>query len=231
MFGNVYAVILQQMRFGFHILVLTLLVANFALSDETVTPEERKAEFAKPRGLSKSSSSSSSAASGSSSSSNTAQPSASSNSGEDAYSKMGTDFSKQMDTLSKSFTLPAIKDEPDYLKDLGKASQSLDSAGDGSANSASSLVAQYTEAFLATLQEMTQMQIQYELSNKIQKMKAPMPEQAIQKKDHDPSTPNSIYPSPISLRTRISSTDQGTSRGLFSKELDSLSAKAYNPPK
>jgi hypothetical protein len=212
------------MKFRFHNLVVLVLFGHLALSNEPVTPEERKAEFAKPRGFSKSSSSSSSSASGSPT--NSAQPSPVSASVADVYSKMGESFSKEITNLSKNFSLPKIEEEPNYLEELGKASKSLDSSNDPTSGTSSSLVAQYTDTFIATLQELTQMQIEFEISKtnqQIKNLKEKSP-------NHTPSVQNSISPSPISLRTRIS-TPQGNGKGLFPSELDSLSVKAYNPPK
>jgi hypothetical protein len=144
----------------------------------------------------------------------------------DVYSKMGESFSKEIATLGKNFSLPKIQEEPSYLEELGKASKSLDSTSDPTDASGSSLLAQYTDAFIATLQELTQMQIEFEISKtnrQIKTLKEKSP-------NHTPSVQNSISPSPISLRTRISS-PQGNGKGLFPSELDALSAKAYNPPK
>ncbi len=214
----------KPMKFPFHNLMALLLLGHLALANESVTPEERKAEFAKPRGLSKSSSSSPSSSSGGRT--NSAQPSPMAASVADVYSKMGESFSKEIATLGKNFSLPKIQEEPSYLEELGKASKSLDSTSDPTDGSGSSLIAQYTEAFIATLQELTQMQIEFEISKtnrEIKTLKEKSP-------NHTPSVQNSISPSPISLRTRISS-PQGKGKGLFPSELDALSAKAYNPPK
>ena len=209
------------MKFRFHNLMVLLLLGHLALANEPVTPEERKAEFAKPRGLSKSSSSSSSGGP-----TNSAQPSPMAASVADVYSKMGESFSKEIATLGKNFSLPKIQEEPSYLEELGKASKSLDSTSDPTYASGSSLLAQYTDAFIATLQELTQMQIEFEISKTNRQIKT-LKEKST---NHTPSVQNSISPSPISLRTRISS-PQGNGKGLFPSELDALSAKAYNPPK
>jgi pectate lyase len=212
------------MKFHFHNLMVLVLLGQFALANEAVTPEERKAEFAKPRGFSKSSSSSTSNSSGGPT--NSSQPTRMAASVADVYSKMGESFSKEITTLSKNFSLPKIQEEPSYLEELGKARDSLDSSTDPTTGSSSSLIAQYTEAFIATLQELTKMQIEFEISKtnrQIKNLKNKSP-------NHTPSVENSITPSPISLRTRIS-TPQGNGKGLFPSELDTLRAKAYNPPK
>jgi hypothetical protein len=214
------------MIFRVHNLLVLLLAGHFAIANETVTPEERKAEFAKPRGFSQSTSSAPSGAASSSSTSGAAQPSPVTASVTDVYSKMGDSFSKEINTLSKNFSLPKIKDEPNYLEELEKASKSLDSASTADGRSSSSLITQYTDAFISTLFELTQMQIQYELSKMNRKAVAPK----APLKNHDPSEQKSISPSPISLRTRISAT-QGYGKGLFPSEIDNLNAKAYNPPK
>lgn len=180
----------KPMKFPFHNLMALLLLGHLALANESVTPEERKAEFAKPRGLSKSSSSSPSSSSGGRT--NSAQPSPMAASVADVYSKMGESFSKEIATLGKNFSLPKIQEEPSYLEELGKASKSLDSTSDPTDGSGSSLIAQYTEAFIATLQELTQMQIEFEISKtnrEIKTLKEKSP-------NHTPSVQNSISPRP-----------------------------------
>lgn len=197
-------------------LMLLLIASRFVLATEAVTPEERKAEFAKPRGLSKSSNTNRNSES-------SAQPSPISSSVSNVYQKMGEDFSKELSTLSKNFSVPKAEQEPNYLEQLEKARNSLNSGMSQNENSKASIIAQYTEAFITSLQALTQMQIDYEMS----KVRSPQKNGAPAKVFADHGTLN---PSPISLRTRISSSS-GSNRGLFPSELDSITAKAYNPPK
>lgn len=180
-----------------------------------VTPEERKAEFAKPRGLSKSSSSNSSA-----NNSTATPPSAASSAMTDVYKKMGDTFSKEIEDLNKNFTksLPKIEQETNYLEELNKASKNLESSGE--LQSQASLLSQYTEVIIATIQDLAQQQIEFELSKINQKTELNrVPSPAETKRDLSHSS------SPTEKMTNLS-----TSRGLFSRELDSLTTKAYNPP-
>ena len=192
--------------------VLFTVLSLLALTLHAVTPEERKAEFAKPRGLSKSS------LSGSSGNSNSSAPSAASPAVADVYTKIGESFSKEMEGLSKDFTksLPKIEQETNYLEELNKASKTLESSGGTQATV--SLLSQYTEAFIATLEELTQMQIEFEISKTFQKTNS---------SSNTEFSPKRLHTEPAPSRTPSST----NVRGLFPKELDSITSKAYNPPK
>lgn len=207
------------MHFKIRNLVIFLVVGQLAFSTESVSPEERKAEFAKPRGLSSPNKNQSS----SPNSGSVAQPSPAATSVNEVYKKMGEGFDKEMTKLSKDFSLPKASEEPNYLDELEKARKSLDSAKDQTGNSKASLLAQYTDALIATLNQLAQMQIERDLSQISRTVKTRVPTNSSVNQDH-------LNPSPISLRTPISS-GANNGRGLFPAELDSLNAKAYNPPK
>jgi len=210
-----------------------------------VSAEERIREFQKPRGLSSSSSSKSSSSNSKASNSQGAQNTSSSN---DPYAAMAKSFSDQMAANSKANEeiqklVPKAESEPDYLKNLAGAIK-----GGGSNSNVVATLAQITEATIASIRTLAEMQIAIEKSKaedelaQLRKKQNQIRNQELQEKVAGLSpmavalgavkNSNSDTPSPISMRTKISTEpNHSTSKGLFPSSLQEFSVRAYNAPR
>jgi len=145
----------------------------FCRVGQSVSDEERKEAWnsPSPRGAKSSSSTSSSSTSSSSKSSSSTsseksnsseKPSSpSKSSSEFSYNDLSANFDKQLKESNENFTksLPKV-DEKNFLKEMEEATKSLGTLRNSNGNSVeASLLSQYTDAVISTIQQTTQIQL------------------------------------------------------------------------
>ena len=173
--------------------------------------------------------------------------SASSNSASDPYAAMAKVFSDQMSANTKANEeiqklIPKAEPEQDYLKSLAGTIKS------GANSNVVATLSQITQATIASIKTLAEMQIAIEKSKAEEELAGLRKKQNLIRSQEIQAavaglSPMAVAlgavklsgantPSPISIRTRISTDPQhSTSKGLFPSNLKELSARAYNAPR